>query len=127
MTELLRKIQTELGGQNQHLSPLQRHSAILLLQCSSKCWGKSQSESNSVLFNVFSNSSLSDSKIFNSSPQWCGQEFTMGGKAPSRWRPLGVWGRIPQPLDAGVKLPAWSGSKGLRPQRWAIFAISQLK
>jgi len=48
-----------------------------------------------VLLNVFSNSSLSDSKIFNSSLQWHSQEFTIGGGVMAR-----VWGRAQSGSEA---------------------------
>ena len=57
--------------------------------------------------------------------QWGGLFWGSGGGAPSRRRPMGVWGRSPQPPEAGglgAKPPAAGGTGvwGRSPQRSKI-------
>ena len=57
--------------------------------------------------------------------QWGGLFWGSGGGAPSRRRPMGVWGRSPQPPEAGglgAKPPAAGGTEvwGRSPQRSKI-------
>ena len=57
--------------------------------------------------------------------QWGGLFWGFGGGAPSRRRPMGVWGRSPQPPEAGglgAKPPAAGGTGvwGRSPQRSKI-------